>query len=180
MTLQNNYLIKHLTDQNINGFTELIPDDNQRQFFASMYIMELQNYRAYGYFVEDTCLAIISCYKSTYDASWYLTHIFYKDITIVPELLSYCIKMFENEGIYKFYNLVPLNYNTFDKLHWKPSDLERYIQVDECKLLAKTKSFYNHYNFILQERILLSDDYIVRCNFLKPEYRTNIPLGGNI
>jgi hypothetical protein len=179
MNLQKNYLIKHLIDTNINGIAEVIPNDDLRQYFSSMYIFNLNNYKAYGYFEQDKLKAIISCYKSIHDASWYLTHVFYSDIDVVPELLSYCINLYENEGVYKFYNLVPAD-STDRDLYWKPNDKARYIQVDECKLPEKTKSFYGHYNFILLERTLHNIDYIVRCNFLKSEYRTEIPLGGNI
>jgi hypothetical protein len=179
MNLQENYTIKYLTDNNVKGLTEVIPNEELRQFFSSMYLASLENYKAYGYFEHDTCKAIISCYKSIYDASWYLTHTFYSDVNVVSCLLSYCINYYESQGIYKFYNLVSIDNSDYN-LYWEPSDKERYIQVEECKIPAKTKSFYGHYNFLLQERTLLNKDYIVNCNFLKPEYRTEIPLGGNI
>jgi hypothetical protein len=169
-----------LTHSKIDGLDKLIPNETKREFFSSYYLSELDNLRTYGYFVDDTVQVIISCYKSIMDTSWYLTHTFYNNIDLVPELLSYIINMFEGEGIYKFYNLVPKDSNAIDKLQWKLIDLERYIQVDECLLPAKTKSFHTSYWMILQERMLLDNDYIIRCNFLKPEYRSQLPLGGNI
>lgn len=180
MTLPENCLIKHIIDVKPADLESVITDVKPREFFKAIYLNELDNFKAYGLYVNDTLKSIISTYKSIYDSSWYITHVFYSDLTTVPTLLNYCINLFESEGIYKFYNLVPKNYNTLDKLYWDPINLERYIQVDEVLLPSKTKSFYINYWMILQERNLCEIDYIVRCNFLKQEYRDTLPIGGNI
>jgi hypothetical protein len=105
--------------------------------------------------------------------------VIYNDINLVPELLSYCINLHENEELYKFYSLVTDQDND-RKLFWNPSDDKRYIYVDECKIPERTRCVYNHYWIILQERILLDKDYTVRCNFLKQEYRNSLPIGGYV
>lgn len=178
MNLNENYTIKRVDISNCEGLENLIEDSEKRQHFISYYLGDTTNFRAYGYFVNDQLHGVISCIKSLFDASWYITHVFYLDISIVPKLLSYCITTYENEGLYKFYNLVSENDN--NDLFWKDTDKERYIHVDECVIPVKTKCFYNHYWLILQERLLLDTEYIVRCNFLKQEYRKSIPISGNI
>lgn len=57
---------------------------------------------------------------------------------------------------------------------------ERYDYFDEYIVDANHKSFYLSHWEILFKRCLIPAPTVIRCTFLKREYRTILPKGGNI
>lgn len=170
MNSKNNY-IKKLSLSDLNSLSNLL-EDSFIENFKSIYLFDLKSFKAYGSFKDDKLTSIVSYYVSNNEPSWYLTNvIFNDDDEMVSENLSFCIKENESNNIYKFYSLVKVTNKYLDRDIWIKTDDERYGFYDEYLIPAKTKSFFNNHWEILQKRILLPDDYIVRCNFLKPEYR---------
>ena len=66
------------------------------------------------------------------------------------------------------------------KLGFSDVARERYDYFDEYVISPKQKTFYSDHWEILYGRRLLLVNTIVRCTFLKKEYRVNLPNGGNI
>lgn len=151
--------------------------------FCSTYLTKLATYHAFGAFNEQGhVVGLISCYQSPDEPSWYGTQVRSNgDRQVARDLLDTMIKFNEEQGRYKFYTLWNaahaklLRRFTFSK--WAD---ERYDYFDEIIVPAKTKCLYLNYWHVLFNRILLPNDTIVRCTFLKQEYRTTIPIGGNI
>jgi len=153
--------------------------------FSSTYLVGLKSYHAFGAFDDDdNCVGLIACYQNPDDASWYGTQIRSnsKNTDVIKDLLDTMIKFNEERGRFKFYTL-------WNKRHGKllRSTMfsewaeERYDYFDELEVPAKTKCLYNTYWQVLFNRILLPQDSIIRCTFLKQKYREGIiPIAGNI
>jgi len=68
----------------------------------------------------------------------------------------------------------------FRKLAFSKLNKERYGAFDEFTVAAKEKCLYTLPWQILFNRTLLPVDTIVRCTFLKQEYRTTLHKGSNL
>lgn len=151
--------------------------------FCTTYLSELATYHAFGAFDDaNHCIGVISCYQSPDEPSWYGTQVRSNgDRQVARDLLDTMIKFNEAQGRYKFYTLWNVKHArllrrfTFSK--WAD---ERYDYFDEMIVPAKTKCLYLNYWHVLFNRILLPNDTIVRCTFLKQQYRETLPIGGNI
>jgi hypothetical protein len=151
--------------------------------FCSTYLTGLKNYHAFGYFDDDGKIqGAISCYQSPDEPCWYGTNIrSASNKQISRELLDHMIKFNEEQGRLKFYTLWNAKHAkllrrfTFSK--WAD---ERYDYYDEMIIPAKHKCLYTTYWQVLFNRVLLPHDTIIRCTFLKQQYRAELPIGGNI
>ena len=150
--------------------------------FCTTYLSDLSNYHAFGAFDDDKIVGAIACYQSTDEPSWYGTQI--RSINskeVARDLLDHMIKFNEELGRYKFYTLWNAKHakllRRFAFSDWAD---ERYDYFDECLVPAKTKCVYTNHWQILFNRILLPHDTIVRCTFLKQQYRNKLPVAGNI
>jgi hypothetical protein len=102
------------------------------------------------------------------------------DKNYVRPLLDAAMAFNEVRGRLKFYTLWNANHGKLlRRFAFSPEATLRYDYVDEIIIPAKTKCVYTNYWQILFNRTLLPVDSIVRCTFLKQEYRTT-PVGGNI
>ena len=54
MTLPENCLIKHIIDVKPADLESVITDVKPREFFKAIYLNELDNFKAYGLYVNDT------------------------------------------------------------------------------------------------------------------------------
>jgi hypothetical protein len=151
--------------------------------FATTYLTELKQYHAFGYFDDDDQIqGVISCYQSIDEPCWYGTQVRSKgNKQVAKDMLDHMIKFNEADGRLKFYTLWNAKHakllRRFTFSEWAN---ERYDYFDEMIIPAKHKCFYlNHWN-ILFNRILLPEDTIIRCTFLKQKYRDTLPIGGNI
>jgi hypothetical protein len=150
--------------------------------FCSNYLSNLKNFHAFGYLKDNQVKAMISFYESTEEPAWYYT--IYRstgDNTLLRDVLDKVIDYNEQNGRYKFYTLVHQKHSKLlRKFHWSKYNNERYGYFDEILVPAKTKCIYTNPFELLFKRFILPDDSVVRCNYLKQEYRTTLPIGGNM
>ena len=151
--------------------------------FCSNYLSDLNNFHAYGYLGNDgNVKALISFYESVEEPSWFYT--IYRsggDNNLLRGVLDAVIKHTEDKGRLKFYTLTHSNHTKLlRRFHWSDYNNERYGYFDEFVVPAKNKCFYINPWELLYKRFLVPNDSIVRCNFLKQEYRTTLPIGGGI
>ena len=150
--------------------------------FCTTYLSELNNYHAFGAFDGDNIIGAIACYQSSDEPSWYGTQIrSMNNKDVARNLLDHMIKFNEEAGRFKFYTLWNAKHakllRRFTFSDWAD---ERYDYFDECLVPAKTKCVYTNHWQVLFNRILLPHDTIVRCTFLKQQYRNELPVAGNI
>ena len=150
--------------------------------FCSTYLSDLNNYHAYGYLEDGVIKALISFYESVDEPAWFLT--IYRSSgnkRLLQDVLDAVIEHNENNGRLKFYSLSHTNHTRLlRRFLWSKYNDERYGYFDEFIVHARDKCFYVKPWELLYNRILLPKDSIVRCTYLKQEYRTTLPIGGNI
>lgn len=167
--------------------TELINDVDFSKLlydvFCSNYLGNLNNFHAFGYIGEDNEVkALISFYENIEEPSWYYT--IYRssgDNNLLRDVLDVVIKYNEDRGRLKFYTLTNAKHTKLlRRFHWSKYNNERYGYFDEFQVPAKHKCFYVNPWELLYKRLLIPHDSIVRCNYLKQEFRTELPIGGGI
>jgi hypothetical protein len=151
--------------------------------FCSNYLSDLKNFHAFGYVGEDgEVKALISFYESIEEPAWYYT--IYRSSgnnNLLRGVLDAVIEYNENNGRLKFYTLTSSTHTRLlRRFHWSKYNNERYGYFDEFMVPAKHKCFYVNPWELLYKRFLVPEDSIVRCNYLKQEYRTTLPIGGNL
>ena len=151
--------------------------------FCSNYLSNLTNFHAFGYINEEgEVTASVSFYESFEEPAWYYT--LYRstgDNTKLRDVLDEVIKYNEANGRLKFYTLVHKRHSKLlRKFHWSKYNDERYGYFDEFVVPAKTKCFYTNHWELLFKRFLVPEDSVVRCNYLKQEFRTELPIGGAV
>jgi hypothetical protein len=150
--------------------------------FCSNYLSDLNNFHAYGYLEDGQVKALISFYESNEEPSWFYT--IYRssgDNNLLRLVLDEVIKHNEERGRLKFYTLTHATHTKLlRRFHWSKYNNERYGYFDEFLVPAKNKCLYVNPWELLFKRFLVPEDSIVRCNYLKQEYRTTLPIGGNI
>jgi hypothetical protein len=151
--------------------------------FQYTYLSGLKNYKAIGKFDDrEKVTGILTFYQTPDEPSWYGTQIRSiggkKDIR---DLLDKAIEINENDGRFKFYTLWNSDQTKLlRRFAFSKYNNERYDYIDEYFVPAKTKCIYTSHWHVLFNRVLLPVDTVVRCTFLKQQYRNNLPKGGNI
>jgi hypothetical protein len=151
--------------------------------FCNTYLTGLISYHAYGAFDDDgNILAFSGFHESSQDPSWYYN--MYRgngDRKISMYLLDKMIEHNEANGRLKFYTLVNKRHTKLlRRFSYSERNNERYDYFDEILIPANHKCFYQKYWLTICRRALVPTDTVVRCSFLKQQYRTEIPIGGNI
>ena len=150
--------------------------------FCGNYLAGLKNFHAFGHISEGEVKALISFYESPDEPSWYYT--VYRSSgnnDLLRDVLDAVISYNERNGRLKFYTLTSLRHSKLLRnFHWSKYNSERYGYFDEYICPARHRTYYTTHWELLYKRFLLPTDSIVRCNFLKQEYRTTLPVGGNI
>lgn len=153
--------------------------------YCSTYLSGLSNFHSMGYLDHDTdrILSLITFYESIEEPAWY--HGFYMGCDTdnrLSEVFDEVIIYNESHHRNKFYTLVHFNDGTEVSLPYycDTSSFVRYDYVDEYMVPAKTKCVYTNTWELLYKRVLFPEDTVVRCNFLKQEYRNITPIGGNL
>jgi hypothetical protein len=150
--------------------------------FCANYLTDLKNFHAYGYIEDNTVKSLISFYESVEEPAWYYT--MYRSSgnnELLRPVLDEVIKHNEERSRLKFYTLVHQKHSRLlRRFHWSKYNDERYGYFDEYVVPTKNKCYYTNAWELLYKRMLLPEDSIVRCNYLKQEYRTTLPIGGNI
>jgi len=150
--------------------------------FCNTYLFDLKNFHCFANVIDEQIKALITFYESVDEPAWYYT--LYRsmgDNNLLREVLDTVIEYNEKNGRLKFYTLVRSNHSKLlRRFHWSKYNNERYGYFDECLVPARHKSYYNNHWELLFKNILLPEDSVVRCNFLKQEYRKTLPIGGNL
>ena len=150
--------------------------------FCANYLSDLNNFHAYGYLEDGIVKAIISFYESVDEPAWYYT--LYRSMgnnNLLRDVLDEVIKYNESNGRLKFYTLTHSRHTKLlRRFHWSKYNDERYGYFDEFMVPIKNTCFYVNAWELLYKRLLLPEDSVVRCNYLKQEYRTSLPIGGNL
>lgn len=151
--------------------------------FADTYLTGLSNYHAYGVTVNDEIKVMIGFYESTDDASWYWNQV--RSDNTNPELIKHCldavIEHNESRGRLKFFSMFPAKYTkVYRRLAFSKYNSERYDSFDEYVVPTKNQCLYTMPWQILFNRTLAPVDTVVRCTFLKQQYRVKPVIGGNI
>jgi hypothetical protein len=150
--------------------------------FSSNYLGGLEDFHAYGYLENDQVVALISFYESHEEPAWYYT--IYRssgDNNKLRDVLDAVIAHNEAKGRLKFYTLVHQAHSKLlRRFHWSKYNNDRYGYFDEFLVPSKNKCFYTNSWELLFKRFLVPKDSVVRCNYLKQEYRTVLPIGGNL
>jgi hypothetical protein len=151
--------------------------------FCNTYLSGLSRYKALGLQEEDgSIVALIAFYMSTSEPVWYGTMIrSSKNKENVRILLDAAIEYNEKQERFRFYTLWSIRHSKLLRRFAFSEDANnRYDYFDECIIPAKTKCIYQNFWTILFSRILLPTDTVVRCTYLKREYRKDTPIGGNL
>jgi hypothetical protein len=150
--------------------------------FVDTYLSGLRNYVALGLVENGEVRSLISFYMSPDEPCWYGTMIrSLNDKNYVRPLLDAAMAFNEVRGRLKFYTLWNASHGKLLRRFAFSSEANnRYDYVDEIVVPAKTKCVYTNYWQILFNRTLLPVDSVVRCTFLKHEYRKVTPVGGNL
>jgi len=149
--------------------------------FVDTYLSGLRNYKALGLVEDGVVKSLISFYMSPDEPCWYGTMIrSLNDKNYVRPLLDSAMAFNETRGRLKFYTLWNADHGKLlRRFAFSTEANQRYEYVDEIIVPARTKCVYTNYWQILFNRTLLPVNSVVRCTFLKQEYRTT-PIGGNI
>jgi hypothetical protein len=181
---------RHLFDNRIymgNKITMFYGDphkdrsDFYHEAFHTSYLSGLKNYHAFGMVDSNGQVqGMLTFYQSIDDASWYCTNLRNSgDREVMRSILDEVIRYNEDCGLMKFYTLVSVKHARLLR-RWTFSEWanERYGYVDEYMVPAKTQCKYNMPWQVLFNRILLPVDSIVRCSYLKQEFRDQPPVAG--
>jgi hypothetical protein len=177
-----NYMGQNISTTNF-FYKEKIAEIYHKAFYTT-YLTGLSNYHAFGMMDENNnVVALISCYQSSDEPSWYGTNIrsSAQDAEIVRQLLDKMIQFNEEQGRLKFYTLWAAKHaRLLRRFAFSAETNERYDYFDEMTIPAQTRCLYNNYWQILFNRVLLPHDTVVRCSFLKQKYRNKLHVGGSI
>jgi hypothetical protein len=154
-------IVKELMD------TSTLKSTNPLSFemFNGIYLTNLNNFHAYGYFINDELKAVISFYESDEDPAWYCTSYLGIDYDDIMLLLDRVIFHNENNKRLKFYTLSSLG------SLWDKYQNERYSYLNELFVPSLTRCNYTNHWEVLFNRSFLSTDAIIRCYYLKQEHR---------
>lgn len=151
--------------------------------FVNAYLSGLNNFHAYGAIDDDgTIQAFISYYEAVDEPSWYYTLARSRgNNQALKDILDKLIEINEANGRLKVYSLVNADHaKLLRKVYWSEYNSNRYHYVDEYIVPAKNRTYYSKDWELLFKRTLLPTDTIVRLSFLKQEFRTSLPIGGNL
>lgn len=149
--------------------------------FCDTYLSDLNNFKAFGAIEEGVVTSLISFYESVDAPAWYWTQVRSKNRRNIPYVLDAVMAYNEGNGRLKFYSTFNYKYaESFRRLAFSKAAQERYGFFDECIVPTKTKCIYPDYWQILFSRSLVPAESLVRCAYLKQEYRTVLPIAGNL
>jgi hypothetical protein len=140
--------------------------------FEETYLSDLRCFHAFGEVNDGLVTSFLAFYSSVDEPAWFCTSTRCADIETMQRIADSVIEYNETNGRLKFYTLVGSGYDIV------PAG-NRYNYFDEFYVPQQSKCFYTVPWETLYKRTLLPVRTIVRCNFLKQEYRTELPLGGS-
>ncbi len=150
--------------------------------FCDTYLSGLNNYHAYGSVDNGVVTSYVSFYESIETPDWYGTQ--FRSIHNQGSLqgvLDEVIKHNESNGRLKFFSLFNKKYKKgIRKFMFSEWANERYESVDEYIVPARTRCIYQTPWQVLFNRTLVPIDSLVRCTYLKQQYRNELPIAGNL
>lgn len=151
--------------------------------FADTYLSGLNSFHAQGLFSDSGELeTFIAYFQASDEPAWYYTLCHSRgNITAHRRLLDQVIGINEGQGRLKFYTLINARYRqVVRRFGWSKYNSQRYGYFDEYLVPEKNRCFYSQAWELLYKRALLPEPTIVRCSFLRQEYRSDLPHGGSI
>ncbi len=150
--------------------------------FCDTYLSGLKTYHAYGSIENGVVTSYFSFYESQETPDWYATQIrSIPNLGSLQEVQDAVIKHNEANGRFKFFSLFNKKYRrSIRKFMFSDWANERYDYFDEYIVPARTKCLYQTPWQVLFNRTLVPIDSIVRCTFLKQQYRDITPIAGSL
>jgi len=182
------YMGVNLAEHHMGGIDDLAMQ-NQILLgrFTDTYLSGLKSFHAFGAYADDDegltkMLGFIAFHEDAHEPSWHMTMSRNNgDREVIKALLDKAIEYNERNGRLKFYTLMNARHaKLVRKFSWSDYNNERYDYFDEYVVPAKTKCLYYTAWEVLFKRALLPVDTIVRCSFLKQQYREQLVSGGGI
>jgi hypothetical protein len=168
----------HFVDQDRHGQVEQVLYSN----FCYTYLSDRKSHHAFGHLDEHgNITSVLGFYESSDDASWYWNQIRTTgdNASEVKAVLDEVIKFNESRGRLKFYSMFPLKYRkVYRRMAFSKWASERYDSFDEFYVEAKHQCRFTLPWQIMYNRTLVPTDTLVRCTFLKQEYREQLFNGG--
>ena len=158
-------------------------NEKLHDIFCNQYLSDLKTFHAFGLVDDrDRILAFSTFHESLEEPCWYYT--MYRgsgDRRHAISLLDKMIEYNESKGNYRYYTLVNAKHTKLlRRFSYSEYNDQRYDYFDDIFIPANTRCFYAKYWEILCRRSLLPTDTVVRCSYLKNEFRPNITVGGNL
>ena len=149
--------------------------------FYKTYLSGLTNFQAYGFF-DSELESIVAFYESNDEPAWYFTHCKTNGSPAsLHKLFDHVLKLQESKGRLKFYTLIDAgSVNNFRSQIFGEENSSRYSYYDEYRIPPKTKCYYEVAWELLFKRTLLPNETVVRCEYLKSQFRSNLPIGGSL
>lgn len=174
----------HKMEKHMAQWTADIPYDQwAHEAFCNTYLSDLTSFHAYGLVDEDGNVhGVTTIYESDKEPSWY--YIMCRtngQWGLVRILLQGIIEDQESKGRYKFFTAFNARHGrALRGVFFTEETNERYDYFDEVFVPAQTKCYYQMFWEILYGRSLMPVDTVVRCTFLKREYRPTQTIGGGM
>lgn len=151
--------------------------------FCSYYLTDSRAYHAFASLQNNRVESVISMCQSYEDPCWFITgcyNVFGNPYNVADtrDLISGAILYNEQQQLYKFFVTLPTNQETRRPTETLPVPVN-YDYFDEMVVPKQGKVFFNKYWFALFNRTLPTEDVLVRCYYLKQEYRGLPMIGGS-
>ena len=158
-------------------------NEKLHDIFCNQYLSDLKSFHAFGLLDEnDNVLSFSTFHESHDEPCWFYT--MYRgsgDHNHAVEILDKMIEYNESNGRLRYYTLVNARHaKLLRRFSYSEYNNERYSYFDEIFVPRDTRCIYPKFWQILYRRSLIPTDTVIRCSFLKQEYRKEIPLGGSI
>lgn len=151
--------------------------------FVETYMSGLKNYHAYGAVEDGVIVSALGFYESPDDASWYWGVVRSNGggSSATQAMLDRVLKHNEDNGRFKFYSMFPKKYiSSYRRFAFSEYASERYGYFDEYTVDEKHVCKFNLVWQVLYRRTLLPVETVVRCTFLKQEYRGELYNAGRL
>jgi hypothetical protein len=142
--------------------------NSHHEIFSKNYLGQLLNHHSFS---NDDFSCTVGIYESVDDASFYITSLRYLNENSIKYVFDEVLKFCESRGRYRFFIVLPKNYNIDSILISSPNE---YNIHTEYIVLAKNKCKYSFSWQILYNRRLSSIATKVLCFSLKESLRKEI------
>jgi hypothetical protein len=168
-------MIVKLNSSHAELIRPLFKSNAVHEHYCNTYLSDLKNFHAWGSITDSIVTNFISYYEYCDDPAYYITK-----YVVTPQqesqILDTVLAVNESVGRLKFY----VRTDIASIQNWSQVNRERYDYFDEYCVPSKNRCYYSVAWEVLFNRTLAEQDSIVRCYYLKSQYRNILPLGGNI